>query len=185
MEIPLTLSSPKPDRLVYGFPLWYRGVMGGIIVIVVASLLISEAAPGFLAWLILTMLLLAALYEDKWIFDAAEQTATHRAGLLFASRARVITFADITAYRIVPFVKGTVPGTADEKEENEAALRGGRPESISFRQARHKKPFLSLEIECMDDSRFLIDHVPARKAEDLRAMASRIAALCGKPLTEA
>ena len=96
----------------------------------------------------------------------------------------VIEFASLDRFCIVPLVKGTVPGSEDEKTENAAALKGVRADDSHFKRSRHKKPFLSLEIECTDGSRYLIDHLPARNGAKLRAAASRMAALCGKPMTE-
>lgn len=185
MEIPLVLSSPRPDRLVYGFPVWYRLVMGAILAIVAAALILGGTAPGFPAWIVLAILVLGALYEDRWTFDKSSDQVSHRAGLIVAAKTRRIDFADIQQFCIVPFVKGTIPGTEDEKAANEAALTGQRTDDAAIKRERHKQPFLSLEVECHDGTRYLIDHMPARKAEQLRGMAARIAEHCGKPVTEA
>ena len=185
MEIPLVLTSPRPERLDYGFPLWYRAVMAAILVVVAASVFWSGAMPGVLAWIVLAILVLAVFYEDRWTFDATEGRASHHAGLLFASRARVVPFPEIVRFAIVPLVRGTVPGTQEEKAENQAALEGKRPDDVAMKRDRHKKPFLSLEMECADGTRYLVDHVPARRAQDLRALAARIAGHCEKPLAEA
>lgn len=182
MEIPLSLTSPRPDRLVYGFPIWYRVVMGVIVAVVATALFLGGTQPGVLGWVVLAILLLGTFYEDRWIFDQAIGQARHQAGLMFLSRTRTIDFAEIQSLRIVPFVKGTVPGSEDEKAENEAALKGTRSDDPSIKRERHKKPFLSLQIECDDGTRFLIDHMPARKADTLKELASSIATLCGKPV---
>jgi hypothetical protein len=184
VEIPLTLTSPRPDRIVYSLPVWFRVVMGAIIAVVVAALIMGETRPGLLAWVILLLLVLSALYEDKWTFDAASGCVTHRTGLLVAARSTQIEFASIERFRIVPLVKGTVPGTDEEKAENAAALKGQRTDGGNLKRSRHKKPFLSLEIECSDGTRYLVDHVPARRSESLRSIAATMAALCDKPVTE-
>jgi hypothetical protein len=185
MEVPLVLTSPRPDRLVYGLPIWYRAVMGLILAIVVTALLMGDSRPGILAWLVLALLLLGALYEDSWTFDAAEGRATHRAGLVVSARSTVIEFSSIERFRVVPLVKGTIPGSAEEQAENAAALAGKRSDDGQIKRFRHKKPFLSLEIECTDGTRYLVDHLPARNGEKLRSVVSRLATLCGKPVTEA
>ncbi len=184
MEIPLVLSSPRPDRLVYRLPVWYRVVMGCILAVVVTALVMGDSRPGFLAWLVLVILILGALYEDKWIFDAAESRIVHRAGLLIGAKATVIEFSAVERFCIVPLVKGTIPGTEDEKSENAAALKGYRSDDGHLRRARYKKHFLSLEIECSDGTRYLIDHMPARNVVNVRATAALMADLCGKPVTE-
>ena len=185
MEIPLVLTSPKPERLTYGFPAWYRAVMAAILAIVIAAVLLGDSAPGVLAWIILGILFLATVYEDRWTFDADARTVSHRAGLLIASRSRVIAFAEIAQFVIVPLVKGTVPGTEEEKAENKAAIEGKHPNEASLMWNRHKKPFLNLEIECVDGTRYLVDHVPARRSHVLHALGARIARHCEKPLAKA
>jgi hypothetical protein len=184
VEIPLVLTAPAPDRLSYGLPLWFRLVMGAILALVILALATSESAPGALAWIVLTILVLGTLYEDRWEFDGALGRATHRAGLLIAARSRVVAFEEIQRLRIVPLVKGTLPGTAEERAENQAALQGARADDASLKRDRYKKPFLSLEIECLDGTRYLMDHMSARRAVALRAVASRIAEFCGKPLSD-
>ena len=185
MEIPLSLTSPRPDRLVYGFPVWYRVVMGGIVAVVCGALFLGDTRPGAFAWVVLVVLLLAALYEDRWSFDGRDGRAEHKAGLVFWARTVALDFAQIERFRVVPLVRGTIPGTEDEKASNEAALKGERADDGSLKRERHKKPYLSLEIECLDGARYLVDHMPARKAEQLRLMASRIGDLCGKPVVDA
>jgi len=185
VEIPLVLSSPRPDRLRYALPIWFRVVMGCILALVATALLMSDDRPGFLAWMVLVILTLSVLYEDTWTFDAAEGRAVHRVGLLIGARSTVIAFSAIERFCIVPLVKGTIPGTADERAENTAALKGQRTDDGQLRRFRHKKPFLSLEIEGTDGTRYLVDHVPARCAEKLRGATSRMAKLCDKPLSEA
>ncbi len=184
MDIPLVLTSPKPNRLVYSFPLWFRFVLSAILFIVIAALFTGAETPGYIAWTVLVILLLSALYEDKWVFDAAKGEVKHRAGLLIAARSWRIDFSEIARFRIVPFVKGTIPGSEEEKKENEAALSGGRSDDGTPRRHRHKKPFLHFEIECADGSRYLIDRLPGRRIEKLRNLASRIADHCGKTVSE-
>ena len=55
MEIPLALTSPRPDRLVYGFPVWYRVVMGGIVAVVCGALFLGDTRPGAFAWVVLVI----------------------------------------------------------------------------------------------------------------------------------
>jgi len=185
VEIPLVLSSPRPDRLVYALPIWFRVLMGGILALVATALLMGEDRPGALAWTVLVILLLSFLYDDRWVFDASKNHAVHRAGLLVGSKSTVIAFSAMERFCIVPLVKGTIPGSDDERAENAAALKGQRTDDGQLRRFRHRKPFLSLEIEGTDGTRYLVDHVPARCAEKLRGAASRMAELCGKPLSEA
>ena len=158
--------------------------MGFILAVVATALIMGDSRPGLLAWSVLVILTLSFLYEDKWIFDAAESRIVHRAGLLIGARSTVLAFNNVERFCLVPLVKGTIPGSADEKAQNAAALQGHRTDDGDLRRSRHKKPFLSLEIECTDGTRYLIDHLPARRAEKARAAVSLMANVCGKSVSE-
>ena len=118
------------------------------------------------------------------LFDAGSGRIVQRVGLAIAARSTVIPFDAIEGIRIIPVVAGTIPGSADEATENLAALAGTPTVDSRGRRARHKKPFLDLVVECLDGTRYLIDHRPARCAAELREVANQLAALCDRPLEE-
>jgi hypothetical protein len=181
LEIPLILRSPRPDRLVYAIPGWYRLAMALILAALGAGLP-GGAAPGPWGWSVLALVALAGLYQESWVFDAGCGRVLHRVGLLSLQRSTVIPFAAIERFRLLPVVTGTVPGSEAERLGNAAALAGQRADDQGGRRQRHRKPFLDLVLECADGRRYLIDHLPARRAGKLRELGDRAAALCGKPL---
>lgn len=158
--------------------------MGGILAVMGMAFVVGDTLPGIPAWIVLAILVLGTLYEDQWTFDSALGKVSHKAGLMIAARTRRIDFSEIQRFCIVPLVRGTIPGSEDEKISNEAALIGKRTDDTTIKRDWHKKPFLSLEIECHDGTRYLVDHMPARRMDKLRSLAARIADHCGKPLTE-
>lgn len=102
MEIPLTLRSFRPDRVVYGVPRWYRVVMALILAALAAAIATGRGRPGPLTWIILALVALGGLYEENWVFDAGCGQVIHRMGLVFASRVSVIPFAAIERFRVIP-----------------------------------------------------------------------------------
>jgi hypothetical protein len=169
MDIPFSLSSPRPHRLVYGFPAWYRVAMGAVLAILGAGLAAVHAAPGAGAWTVLGLVALAGLYEDRWEFDGEAEVIRHRTGLVFAARARTLPFAQVERFQLVPFG----PARVFEK---------GRDLSLTGRLAARGR--VDLVLECTDGRRLFLDRHPAREAARLRSQAERIAALCGKPLAD-
>ncbi len=184
MEIPLTLTEARDGRLAYGLPVWYRIMMGAIVAVIGAALFAAGQPPAVLGWIIFGLVLLAALYEERWTFDAAGSLITHRAGLVFLARKTEIALAAANALRLQPFVRGTIPGSADEAAENKAALEGLRSDDSGGKRAFYKKPYLCLVVETSDGARYLVDAVPARRSQDFKATASRIASYLGKPLLQ-
>jgi hypothetical protein len=188
MEIPLTLRARKDGSLVYAIPAAYRAAMAVIVALLAAALFMDGRDPGIGGWAALGLAALGALYEESWTFDRGSGRAAHRVGLLFLARRTAVAIGDLRRFRIAPFVRGTVPGSADEARENAAALAEGRAASGGYdamkRRSRFKKPYLCLVLETVDGSRRFVNAVPARRGAALRAQAARIAEACGLPLVE-
>jgi hypothetical protein len=184
MEIPLVLRASGPAKLVYELPLWYRMIMALIAAAIAGSILVSGGAPSPFGWFILIVAIVAAIYEERWTFDSAEGVAVQRTGLLVLAKRTILRLSEVEKMRILPYVRGTIPGSEDELAENAAALSGGRTDDGGRRRAVYKRPFLNLVIACVDGRQLLVNTVAARKKGALVEVAQRIAAHCGKQLVE-
>ena len=188
MEIPFVLCERSGGRLVQCLSGIYRTAMFAILAILATALFIDGESPGIGGVLAMAAAAFAALYEERWSFDPVAGRIVHREGLLFLARKRTIALGDVLRFRITPFVRGTLQGSADEARENAAALAGTSAQTAGEngvrRRAWHKKPFLRLSCETSDGSSWLIEILPARKAAVLRKRASRIAEACGRDLVE-
>jgi hypothetical protein len=188
MDIPLVLRAIGDRKLVYEIPLWYRIMMIAILGILLFALSQSEGTPGLLGWIFLILTVLAAVYEERWTFDAETRQIRHRFGLLFAARSLRLSMDSVSAFRLQPYVRGTLPGSEDEKSENARALAESRgtqsPGDLGLkRRPIFKRPFLTLACESADGA-YLLNTVPARRGAVLRLVGSRIADLCGCTLVE-
>lgn len=179
MEVSLVLSA-SGGKLVYAVSAVFRAAMAAIAAIMAASLIVEGQPLGPGAWIALALVALAGLYEERWTFDSAAGTITNRAGLVFLSRRRTIAMDEVARFRIEAFVRGTLPGSADEAAHKAAALSGSRGDDESRRRSPHKKPYLRLFCETADGSSYFINAMPARRAAILKEQAARIAAACGK-----
>jgi hypothetical protein len=159
--------------------------MAAILAVVAASQLVEGGTPGAGGWIAMALSALGALYEERWIFDAKGGLIAHRVGLMFLCRKDAIPLDSVEGFRLAPFVRGTLPGSADEAAENAAALAGARADDRSRRRAFHKKPYLCLLLQTVDGATLFIEALPARRAAKMKEQASRIAEACSKPLVEA
>ena len=100
MEIPLSLKKTADGRLVYGIPLWYRIMTGIMIALILGGMLTTAGSPGLIAWLILVLLVLGALYEEVWIVDPKARTVRHLGGLWPIARALVVNFDDVEEFAL-------------------------------------------------------------------------------------
>ncbi len=189
MEIPLILTTDKKGRLVYTIPLWYRAILAAILGIVVASIFTAGGEPGIGSWIIIAVLVLGVLYEEKWTADPAAKMVSHRSGLLVAARTVEIPFDSIEEFSLTALVRGTIPGSEDEKSENKAAFAAldGETEARDMKPMDRlfkKKAFMNLVIKSADGSVYLVNTMPARRAASLRMAARQLAIACGKDLVE-
>lgn len=190
MEIPLRLKI-SPDGLIsYGIPLWYRLISAAMLIVVSGGLMSSGEKPGFTAWIVLALLALGALYEEKWVFDPETKTIRHSNGFLPFAKAKAIPFAEAAEFSLTVLARGTVPGSAEEETEKTRAflmlkgkdkdeLKRGAPAFLN-----RKKPYINLMMACLDGSTYLIDSLPARHAGRLLAAGKAMAAACGRPFAE-
>jgi hypothetical protein len=184
MEIPLVLRQKKDGSFSYAMPLAYRIAMAIIFAMLAVAGFMDGKSPGVGGWIAIAIAALAALYEESWIFSAKTGELGHRAGFLPFARRRTIAKGGIARLMIEPFVRGTVPGSADETEEKAAALAGGRADDSGKKRARHKKSYLCLVCETEVGERYFMNAADARKGDKLRAEAALIASSCGVPLVE-
>jgi hypothetical protein len=80
---------------------------------------------------ILVVLLVGALYEERWEFDPTEGTITTRHGLLVAARRRTWRFSEVSAVEYTHYRSGSVPGShqappSESENVGEAMNRFGR-----------------------------------------------------------
>ncbi|MDA8411575.1 MAG: hypothetical protein M0001_14465 [Treponema sp.] len=189
MDLPLVLARRKDGSLVYRIPIWFRIVMALIFAAVGAAIFVGGSAPGTIGWIVLIVLLLALLYRETWIFDPAKKEISHRFGLWILSKKVVIAMGDISCFRLIPWVRGSLPGSEAEKTENRLTLEASRGKQIGGedsgkrKAAPFRKAYLTLACETPEKS-FTINMVPARGGMALRASADKIATACDKPLEE-
>ncbi len=185
MEIPLRFKLSADGRLSYGIPLWYRFISAAMFLIVAGGLLSSEASPGLAAWVVLGLLAMGTLYEEKWEFDPRAKTIRHSAGFLPVARARVIPYADAAEFRLTVLARGTIPGSAEEEKEKSRAfsmLKGNDREEYKRGAPaflNRKKPYINLMMTTNDGTNLLIDSLPARHAGRLLTAGKAMAEACG------
>ena len=184
MEIPLILRQKKDGSFSYAMPTAFRIVMTIIFVMLIIAGFMDGKSPGVGGWIAIAIAALAALYEESWAFIAKAGELRHRAGIFPLTRRTTIFSGSIVRFRIEPFVRGTVPGSADETEEKAAALAGGRADDSGKKRERYKKPYLCLVCETKVGERYFINAADARKGEKLKTQAALMARACGVSLVE-
>ncbi|MCX7028490.1 MAG: hypothetical protein NT061_13640 [Spirochaetes bacterium] len=188
-----TLKKRKDGTLVYAIPLWYRLVTGAMLALVAGGLLSSGEAPGILAWIIMALLALGLLYEERWAVPPESGELRHVAGILpFASRLS-IPFGRIEGLSLTAFARGTIPGTEDERKEKERAYSlldasisaspGLGAERPSFLKPG-RKPYLNLVVMTIEGQEYLLDSLPAARAARLLKVGRVLAEACGVEFRE-
>ncbi|MCE5256483.1 MAG: hypothetical protein LLF89_06520 [Spirochaetaceae bacterium] len=185
MEIPLQLKKRKDGRVSYGLPLWYRIIILGILGIIVGSMSLAEGSPGAMAWILVVLLALSLLYEERWTINPSKQSIEHRVGIFPILRTTSISFSSISYFSIGIFARGTVPGSADEAAIKEKGYRTIYGEQLTedghniLRSFSGKKPYATLLLVTKEDDTYLVDTLPAKKADRLLKAGAAFAEACG------
>ncbi len=180
MEIPLSLvrldaSGRKPAAgaeaaaLRYGIPLWYRLVSCSIAGILVAANALASLEPGYrlsaFGIVLVLAAVLAAVYEERWTFRAADRSVAGKLGLVFAAKRLRFSFEDVARVKVDSFIKGRLDQSAVPPADK--VPRGSLARMI---------------IEMKDGQGYLVDSVPFKARERLEDAAAAIAAMVGVPL---
>jgi hypothetical protein len=100
----LTLKRPQPDRMEYSVALGFRLVFMLIAGLLLVALSTAEGAvfrsSNWLAFLLLAISVLAAVYREQWVFDVGSGVIEYRIGLLFLSRLKVRPLEQIAHLRL-------------------------------------------------------------------------------------
>ena len=188
MEISLVLRETKDGRLVYSIPVWYRIVMVVIAAVIGASVAVTGGSPGFFAWFVMALSVLAAFYEERWVLDRAGGRLTHRFGLLFLARSVFIPVERIEAFRLRAFVRGSNPGSPGAAEESARILSAldptGDANAMHDRKSRLKKAYITLLCDDLEGGALVLNTLPARRADELKAAGARFADVAGKGLVQ-
>lgn len=190
MEILLHLKKHKDGRISYGLPLWYRFLTLLILGLIGSSVAVPESSPGVVAWVVLALLGLSLLYEERWTVDPAKQSIEHRVGIYPFLRRTTIDFSSVARFSIDIFARGTVPGSEDEaavKRKGFSVLYDKQTvddHQNALRFFSPKKPYATLLLVTKDGNTFLVDTQPVKRAASLLSAGTVLAEACGSVLLD-
>ena len=185
MEIPLRLKKSADGSLSYGIPLWYRLVTVAMLGMVVAGLLTTEGAPGLFAWIILILLVMGLVYEERWTVEPASKTVRHHSGFWPLAKATTTGFDSIEEFSLRALARGTIPGSKEEIEVNTKAFDMMYHRDIEqgfakgFLKSAGRVPYINLLLKTSDGETYLVDSLPARRASRLAAVGAAFAEASG------
>ncbi len=163
MQIHLSLRR-KGDLLVYGIPVWYR-ISSAIAALALVAASVFSGGLGIPGSVIVIVVILAALYQERWTFDVGNDACTGRMGLVFAARGPAFRASDIVRLRVDMFAKGRL----DQKDlPAEDKMPGGS-------QAR-------LIVDMKNGESFMLDSVLFKRRAELEAAARTLSEALGVPL---
>ncbi len=190
MEIPLSLKKTADGGLAYGIPLWYRVMTAAMIAVVASGVFISGGSPGIIGWIVLVLLLLGLLYDERWILDPKAGLIRHFGGIWPFAREMRVDFSDIEGFSLGAFARGTVPGSAGETKEEEKAfaMMNGKDSDLgekpSLFKSMGRKPYINLLLRTKSGEAYLIDTVPARRGLRLKKAGEAMAEACGSVFSD-
>lgn len=163
MQIHLSLRR-SGTALVYGIPRWYRIAASAIALTLAVSASFS-GAPSLGALVVVAVAAIAALYQERWSFDAASGECAGRMGFVFAAQGPSFKADEVARVRIDIFAKGRLD--QHDLPPEDKLPRGS--------QAR-------LLVDLKDGESYMIDSVPVKRRPELELNARAIAEALGVSL---
>lgn len=168
----LNLQELGDRRLVLRIPLGFKLLLLGIAVIIFSSIAFTSAGSRIfdrsntLPLLLCAFSLLAAAYQEQWIFDRENDLLRSRFGVFPLFRTKRIKISELEAVSLNRFVRGNLPPTS-----------GGKRRML-------QRDLLSLTLIRRDGRILRMETYRTFEQEKIKQMAGRIADYCGIPLTD-
>ena len=171
---------------------WFRILflaIAAFIIIGIFTIASDESSEGgFLVPIIIAAVcIIAALYEESWIFNRKEEIVTSKSGLFYIHKTRTYSFKNIANLELVVFLRGRESDSAAEHEiklgnpfskENTAEAADRGPRII------HKKYHLELRLNLQTGEHRTIESLDGRSGESLKKKAVALAEFNGFRLVE-
>jgi hypothetical protein len=163
LKMHLILRRPSESQFELALPISFRIIFACIAGILVASMLSLGATP-LIPMIITIVTILAALYEERWIFNAESHTVVHNSGLIKLCTRRTIAFGEIESFVLVNYRE--IP--------NETVLSARRGVAL--------RSLVSLQIITSNGGSRTVEIRSNRHGGTLKQSAEIIADFCNKPL---
>jgi hypothetical protein len=172
-EFRLILIRPEDKRLVLRFSLVLRAVFFTLSLVTIAAMAVSGSA-AVLGIILAAATLLGAVLEERWTWDPAARTLTHRSGLLFLARSQTYTAADIAGLELRRYYRNQVAGQPGPNSDT--AKR-------SLRRSLFSPRMIGLGLDTAG-GRVPVENHREREKDDLALFATLLAEALDKPLEE-
>ena len=165
MRLNLVLRHRSDNLVELSLPLSFRVVFGAIALVMVISA-ISVGEFSVVLFVITAFVVIASLYEERWLFNRLDQLVEHRFGII-----------GITTRKRIPM--GSIDGfVLSNLKETEPDDRNGYSMSRRIRL----KSLVYFQIAMAEGGSKTVEIRPNQNNESLRENAEHIAEFCGKPL---
>lgn len=165
-------KNPRPEQLVLSFGWGWRAFFGAVAALLAYGML-QDGVAGAIGIIFTAILVLAALYDDRWDFDREAGVIAHSSGLLLVKRTKRYPLSDLREV----LTRGRTP-SSDVPSAPEGMLgRGphrGPPRGVNRGFTR-----LWLRFEETGDVDIQMDS--NRHREALQNLAMEIARFCDVP----
>ena len=165
---------------------WFRIMflfLAGIIIFGIFTISGDGDSGGFFIPVIIAVICVAAsLYEESWLFDRNRRIIIHKAGLMFFSKTKTISFAEVDYMQLYVFLRGV---KADRQADHELDLTKPfsreNTEDASGKGTRiiHKKYQQELKLVMKTGDKIAVESLASRGTEALAGKAGILSEFSG------
>ncbi|MDA3950592.1 MAG: hypothetical protein PF508_15415 [Spirochaeta sp.] len=181
----------RPDgTVVLAFGLSFRLLFAVLALMVGVGIAgsIGGDAPGIVPIVIFTVLMLGALYQERWIFDPGTRSIVSAHGLIGLAFRRRWSFDQVAALEYTSYRAGSVPGSVTASPANDVGLDDTRRAAAEATSRFSRVPrgmnryFLRYSLVFSDGRRRRIELRRVRDWEREKQIPAAVAAAIGVPL---
>jgi hypothetical protein len=130
IDLKFRLRRDATGKLILEFGIAFR-LLFEALALVLGTGVAGSGDPTALSLIILALLILGAVYEERWVIDPDTREVTNRHGLLFLAQRRRWRFDEIEAVEYTHYRGGTLPGSP-QTPPSDSAERAARDATSRF-----------------------------------------------------
>jgi len=119
IDLKFRLRRDTAGKLTLEFGIAFR-ILFAALALVLGTGVAGSGDPTALSLIILAILILGALYEERWIIDPEAREITNRQGLVVLARRKRWRFDEIEGVAYTHYRGGTIPGSPQTPPSNSA-----------------------------------------------------------------
>lgn len=183
-EVALSLRRTRDGRTVLALSPTFRLGLLGLLALLVAGMASTGAFTAPVPLILMAVLALGSLYEERWTIDPDRRGVESRHGLLFLARVRRWSFDEIAAVEYSHYAAGSMPGSGPPADTGTDGISGMKRGAAGRMAQAMQRQFLAYSLVFVDGTSRRIEVRRVHSISVEGTLPRAVAGAIGVPLHE-